>query len=512
MIKVIGRYFGIMFLLFFSSNLIYAQEGFGTQQPDKSAAVDIESTKRGLLIPRVALTRTNLAAPVITPVAQSLLVYNENTTTGENSVNPGYYYWDTDRWVRFAMQDDVQEITLAGDVTGLTGDTKVVALQGVDINSTAPVANQILVFDGTEWVPTSGKNLSAGDASITVTDGAGATLVNTSLKVADGGIDSNHLANNAVNTDKIQGVGNNQVLITTSTGDVAWVDQNNLLASIASGNTTLVSGTGTTTDPYIVEIKDGSIDTIHLANGAVTAEKMSAATDGSNDGMVPVADAAGNVSYKKVAVENIESKNLTAWEGDPNDPNNPSAEEATIEVVEGGTDAVLVETSIKVKAESITSGHIKDKTIQPVDIANAGTDQVLVTDDAGAPTWKDADKVTPRFFYMPSVVFDTRQTGTGLTRDLYQDYVNQFQGVNPYDMAHGATGSSMSYDGGIISSDPTNRPTIAVFGKDDLVYYITYYDTDVFANLSIDSDGVLTYDIIGSAKPSSYMNIVFVIK
>lgn len=80
---------------------VMAQQGFGTMTPDKSAAVDIVSTKRGLLIPRLSLSATNVAAPVDTP-AQSLLVYNTATTsTGTNDVTPGFYYWDTDHWARF---------------------------------------------------------------------------------------------------------------------------------------------------------------------------------------------------------------------------------------------------------------------------------------------------------------------------------------------------------------------------------------------------------------------------
>lgn len=46
--------------------------------PNASAMLDVESTNRGLLIPRVALTATNAAGPITTP-ATSLLVYNTAT-------------------------------------------------------------------------------------------------------------------------------------------------------------------------------------------------------------------------------------------------------------------------------------------------------------------------------------------------------------------------------------------------------------------------------------------------
>jgi len=157
------RYIGIAglgLLLALGTQQVHAQQGFGTTEPDKSAAVDIQSSKRGLLIPRVNLTATDDKVTVKDP-AQSLMVYNQATTTGEKLVTPGYYYWDTNRWVRFAQQGDFSEITLAGDVTGKVGETKVVALQGTAIAAVTPTANQVLVFvpgEGTnpgQWVPTS---------------------------------------------------------------------------------------------------------------------------------------------------------------------------------------------------------------------------------------------------------------------------------------------------------------------------------------------------------------------
>jgi hypothetical protein len=64
--------------------------------PDASAILDISSTNKGLLIPRVALTQTSLATPITAP-ATSLLVYNTATV---NDVTPGYYFWDGTAWIR----------------------------------------------------------------------------------------------------------------------------------------------------------------------------------------------------------------------------------------------------------------------------------------------------------------------------------------------------------------------------------------------------------------------------
>lgn len=62
--------------------------------PDNSAMLDVVSTDKGILIPRVNITDLNTAAPTTAP-ANSLLVFNTNITSGE-----GYYFWDGTKWVK----------------------------------------------------------------------------------------------------------------------------------------------------------------------------------------------------------------------------------------------------------------------------------------------------------------------------------------------------------------------------------------------------------------------------
>jgi hypothetical protein len=71
-----------------------AQTGIGTTTPDASAKLDVSSSNKGFLPPRVALTATNSASPVTNP-ANGLMVFN-TVTAGSSpfQVVPGYYYWD----------------------------------------------------------------------------------------------------------------------------------------------------------------------------------------------------------------------------------------------------------------------------------------------------------------------------------------------------------------------------------------------------------------------------------
>ncbi|MNF68900.1 hypothetical protein D3C84_507700 [compost metagenome] len=154
----------------------------------------------------------------------------------------------------------------------------------------------------------------------------------------------------------------------------------------------------------------------------------------------------------------------------------------------GGTDIILGG-PLDMPTTILTTGT-NTLSIQGLQLGDAGTDKVVVTDANGV--LKNISP-TPRFFYMPAVTFDTSVTAAGLTKNLYQEYVSQFTNVAVRNTSAPAT----------IAYIPLNT---------DLNYYITYYDSTVFANLSIDDNGILTYDVIGAGTPTSYLNIVFALK
>jgi len=65
--------------------------------PNPSAALDIDYTNKGLLIPRVSLT-SNTDIITIPAPATSLLVYNTNAAMTSGAI--GYWYWDGAAWVQ----------------------------------------------------------------------------------------------------------------------------------------------------------------------------------------------------------------------------------------------------------------------------------------------------------------------------------------------------------------------------------------------------------------------------
>jgi hypothetical protein len=98
-----------------------------------------------------------------------------------------------------------------------------------------------------------------------------------------------------------------------------------------------------------------------------------------------------------------------------------------------------------------------------------------------------------KWFYMPPVAFATDQDKTKERKDLYALYKAQF------------AGPGFKSDGA-----PVTIPYIPAANQ--LYYYVTYADPEVFSNIKIDENGIMTYDVKAAATEASYINIVFVLK
>ncbi len=89
----------LLFCLLSAGSLFAQSVGVGTTTPDASAELDVTSTDKGILIPRVNIANLNMAAPVASP-ATALMVYNTNATTGV-----GFYSWDGSKWIKLLDQN-----------------------------------------------------------------------------------------------------------------------------------------------------------------------------------------------------------------------------------------------------------------------------------------------------------------------------------------------------------------------------------------------------------------------
>ena len=91
----------LILLLNFS---LHAQVGINTTTP--AAELEINSSTRGLLIPRVSLTSLTIEAPVTNPqgggLVESTLVYHD----GSNGIPSGFYYWNITKWESIAKNNN----------------------------------------------------------------------------------------------------------------------------------------------------------------------------------------------------------------------------------------------------------------------------------------------------------------------------------------------------------------------------------------------------------------------
>lgn len=86
------------------SSCCFAQVGIGTNSPSGSAQLEVRSTNKGFLPPRLTLTGTSDVSTIASP-ATGLLVYNTTATgSGATAVTPGFYYYDGARWQRIINQ------------------------------------------------------------------------------------------------------------------------------------------------------------------------------------------------------------------------------------------------------------------------------------------------------------------------------------------------------------------------------------------------------------------------
>lgn len=391
----------------------FAQQGFGTNTPDKSSAVDIVSSKRGLLIPRISIPDLNAAAPVTAP-ATSLFVYNTNTTSGV-----GFYYWDGAKWVRFTSTANEKNVVVAqGENIKVDTDTSVANTTKYTVSvkgGTAP--GQVLVTKETtpgvfttEWVKpdtfidgVNGVTVTTDAAGIT-TVGLGGSLekpteINTTTgnTLAIKGLEELTSTNFDSATQNIVVMGPDGILKEVSPKVLLEDAIDAGLTAKAIKSAGIITLNGVLTDATNTVLKDV---TLGIADKSITTDKLSSVNPGTTtnaaDGTVATADGNGNVNYESPS--SAFGKTLTT--------------DGKITVLGGTTpttmdNAVLVPTSIAIAPNSITSGDIKDGTITTTDIqapdstTNLGgtANQVMVTDSNGNVTWVSQESVAKKDNY-----------------------------------------------------------------------------------------------------------------
>ncbi|WP_345208634.1 hypothetical protein [Chryseobacterium ginsengisoli] len=134
------------------------QVGMSNPSPDPSAQLDVRSSDKGFLPPRLALSATNNKSPLTTASPNpGVLVYNTATTTNKPyDVSPGYYYWNGSNWMRlatgtgasnssnWAVGEERVFMYSATDATWNTTGTTKTYMTGKAVNNTSTTSGKLL--------------------------------------------------------------------------------------------------------------------------------------------------------------------------------------------------------------------------------------------------------------------------------------------------------------------------------------------------------------------------------
>nr|WP_317632384.1 hypothetical protein [uncultured Flavobacterium sp.] len=542
----------LAFALLATSNT-FAQQGFGTNQPDKSAAVDIVSSKRGLLIPRVALTATDNNGPITAP-ANSLFVYNTATDgTGATAVTPGFYYWERTntsdagawqgKWVRFTTavnekdvvvkaaengnitipeatyvdgvktynvsvkggtegqvlvsnasggtvwvnpNDFVFDELVAGNAIGisknaqgkieikfngnLTEDTTIatgnnnLAITGLDeVTTDALTADDKIVIMGADGVLKitsraalfDAKDLTLGDGlAFEQGNGQGAVLQPTKIEIQDFSVKAEKLNAKDETAGHVATVNADGTVTYQAITPGSLTDKKTL-----TGQGITVNGNPSVADALLADvtlaIADGAITNAKLAPKSVSPDKMTSFTTDNGTqtpataGQVPVADGAGNVTYQAITPGSLTDKKTLTTDG-------------KIYIV-GGTnegktlaDAVLVQTELKIAAESLTSEDIKNGTIQAIDMKSEGNSKVMVTDASGNVTWIDQSALGNKDSYTGVGAITIAENGTSANGLNYNVSVATASGTTLGVVKEAATDATVNITDGVLGINLSN--------------------------------------------------------
>ena len=151
------KHLTILFFLFLSAST-YAQTGIGTTTPDASAALDITSTTKGLLIPRM----TNAQRQAISSPAAGLMVFVTDFDGGS------FMFYDGTEWGTISFTKKRPD---APTITGVTSSNS----QEVTVSYTAP-SN-----DGSNTITSYTATSSPGGITGTVSQEGSGTITVTGL-------------------------------------------------------------------------------------------------------------------------------------------------------------------------------------------------------------------------------------------------------------------------------------------------------------------------------------------
>ena len=277
-----------------------------------NSILEMESTNKGMLLPRLGLSSTTAFTPLAAHVA-GMTVYN-TATAGD--VTPGFYYNDGSKWVRLFSTSTALNTTAANNlvtITNGTGATLTAMTVGIDTTALKSFISGKTAIAVT--APLTGNGTTASPISIPTGDLSAGTLLTTTgaptaalLKTAGYNVDTTALKtfiSNAINNGAITGKNTTAgSLVTVTNGAGAAIKDNTIAVdttalktfvsnAITNGAivgknttagplTTITNGTGATLTAMTVGIDTTALKTFVTGNIAknTTAGSLVTVTNG----------------------------------------------------------------------------------------------------------------------------------------------------------------------------------------------------------------------------------------
>ena len=447
-----------LILLMASTGSVFAQQGFGTNRPAQSAAVDIVSPNKGLLIPRVALQADNTAAPITSPVT-SLIVYNTTYDASKN-LNKGFYFWNGTKWEPFttATTDlNTTNVSLAvvnGELVLTDSDGHPVKVNTSDLDK-----QQITTFDydpnnannliltlergGTKTVnlskyfnstqlkdgtntTVSGNGLAGTQYQVNVAtaskDNLGVVQIGSGINVNASGVISvppapgetvTTITNTIVGGHKIADYKNESTnapvaineTITNLSQNASGIsytkeDGNTASAKVVSANTGNLITTDTTDFGALLTgetIRTNQTTTTVKGTAPISVTPATANATGNTEYLVSVATGNGTTLGVVKEAATAPTVNVTNGELAVNLANTVLAGEVT-GPLNNNIVADNVIDAANLKTDAVVTAKIANANVTPIKIQPAATHaqtQVMVTDTAGAVKWVDQSTISP---------------------------------------------------------------------------------------------------------------------
>ena len=122
----------LFFILAFSGRCTYAQTGIGTTTPDNNAMLDISSTLKGVLLPRLNAAQLATLTASLTPAEAGMLV--ADSATGKP------VYWNGSNWG-----------DLAGNTITATSPLSISEVNTIALNP-GTAAGDLITWNGSNWI------------------------------------------------------------------------------------------------------------------------------------------------------------------------------------------------------------------------------------------------------------------------------------------------------------------------------------------------------------------------